>query len=307
VDVVDRLRAGLARTRASFTARVEQVLRQGPGPEFYEALEAVLVQGDVGVPTTRAILERLRARRDARDADGLRRALREILRGLLGEPAPLVLEPPPAPVLVLGVNGAGKTTTIGKLAYRLTAQGRRVLLAAADTFRAAAIEQLVLWGRRAGADVVRHAPGADPAAVVYDAIQAARARGIDVLIADTAGRLHTKVNLMEELKKIHRVIARELPQAPVERLLVLDATTGQNAIAQARLFHEAVGVTGLVLAKLDGSAKGGAVLAIARELALPVKLVGVGEAPDDLQPFDPQRFVDALLPAPPPGPPGSAG
>lgn len=293
---VDRLKASLARTRESFTLRVEQVLRQPSDAAFYEQLEAVLVQGDVGVPTTRLIVEQLRARRDGRDPAGRWQALREIIRDLLGHPASLSLDPPPAAVLVLGVNGAGKTTTIGKLAYRLTADGRRVLLAAADTFRAAAIDQLLLWGQRVGVDVVKHAPGADPAAVVFDAIQATRARGIDVLIADTAGRLHTKVNLMEELKKISRVVGRELPGAPVERLLVLDASTGQNAIAQARLFDEAVGVTGLVLAKLDGSAKGGAVIAIARELNLPVKFVGVGEAPDDLQPFDPQQFVDALLP-----------
>lgn len=295
MSFVDRLKAGLARTRESFTTRVEQALRQPPGPEFYEELEAALVQGDVGVPTTEVIIERLRARRGARDPQSLRRALREIMRDLLGEPSPLVLAPAPAVVLVLGVNGAGKTTSIGKLAHRLTAQGHGVLLAAADTFRAAAIDQLVIWGERVGVDVVKHAPGADPAAVVYDAIQAVKARGADVLIADTAGRLHTKVNLMEELKKINRVVTRELPGSAVERLLVLDASTGQNAIAQARLFHEAVDVTGLILAKLDGSAKGGAVLAIGRELRLPVKFIGVGESPDDLEPFDPQRFADALL------------
>lgn len=296
MSFVDRLKTGLARTRESFTASVEQVLRQPPGPEFYEALEAALVQGDVGVPTAGVIIQQLRARRDARDARSLRSALREIMIDLLGKPSPLVLVPPPAVVLVLGVNGAGKTTSIGKLAHRLTAQGKTVLLAAADTFRAAAIDQLVIWGERAGVDVVKHAPGADPAAVVYDAIQAVKGRGVDVLIADTAGRLHTKVNLMEELKKINRVVARELPGSAAERLLVLDASTGQNAVPQARLFHEAVGITGLILAKLDGSAKGGAVLAIARELGLPVKLAGIGESLDDLEPFDPQRFVDALLP-----------
>ena len=292
----DRLKVGLARTRGSFTARVEQVFRQPPGPEFYEELEAALVQGDVGLPTSALIIERFRARRDTHDPGQRREALRQIVVELLGAPAPLQLDPPPAAVLVLGVNGAGKTTTIGKLAHHLRAQGRSVMLAAGDTFRAAAIDQLVIWGERAGAAVVRHAPGADPAAVVYDALAAVRERRLDVLIADTAGRLHTKVNLMEELKKINRVVARELPGGPVERLLVVDAGTGQNAIQQARLFHEAVGVTGLVLAKLDGTAKGGAVLAIAHELALPVKLIGIGEAPDDLQPFDPQQFTDALLP-----------
>ncbi|HLA24172.1 MAG TPA: signal recognition particle-docking protein FtsY [bacterium] len=294
----DRLKAGLARTRESFTARVEQVLRQPPGPEFYEELEGALVQGDVGIPTSALIIERFRARRDTHDPGLRREALRQIVVELLGAPAPLQLDPPPAAVLVVGVNGAGKTTTIGKLAHRLRREGRSVLLAAGDTFRAAAIDQLVVWGERVGADVVRHAPGADPAAVVYDALQAVRARHLDVLIADTAGRLHTKVNLMEELKKINRIVTRELPGGPIERLLVLDAATGQNAIRQARLFHQAVSVTGLVLAKLDGSAKGGAVIAIAHELALPVKLIGIGEASDDLQSFDPQQFTDALLPAP---------
>lgn len=291
----DQLKSGLARTRQTFTARIEEVLGQ-PSAEFYEQLEAVLIQGDVGIPTTNLILERLRDRGDARAATSRRSALRDIVRGMLGEASALRLDPPPATVIVLGVNGTGKTTTIGKLAHRLQQEGRRVLLAAGDTFRAAAIDQLVIWAERAHCDVVKHAPGADPAAVVYDAIQATKARGIDVLIADTAGRLHTKVNLMEELKKINRVVARELPGAPVERLLVLDASTGQNAIAQARIFKEAVDVTGLVLAKLDGSAKGGAVIAIAHELGIPVKLIGTGEAIEDLQPFDPQQFTDALLP-----------
>ncbi len=298
MNFFDRLKAGLARTRESFTARVEQVLRQPPGPELYEDLEAVLVQGDVGIPTSATVIERFRNRRDTHDPRSRQDALRQIVVDLLGAPTPLQLDPPPAAVLMLGVNGAGKTTTIGKLAHRLRGEGRSVLLAAGDTFRAAAIDQLVIWGERVGADVVRHAPGADPAAVVYDALQAVRARRLDVLIIDTAGRLHTKVNLMEELKKITRVVSRELPGGPVERLLVVDAGTGQNAIQQARLFHAAVGITGLVLAKLDGSAKGGAVLAIAHELALPVKFIGVGEGLDDLQPFDPQQFTDALLPAP---------
>jgi fused signal recognition particle receptor len=296
VRFFDRLKAGLARTRESFSAQVEQVLRQPPGPEFYEDLEAALVQGDVGLPTSALIIEQFRARRETSDPARRREALRQIVVELLGAAASLQLDPPPAAVLVLGVNGTGKTTTIGKLAHYLRGAGRSVLLAAGDTFRAAAIEQLVIWGERVGADVVRHAPGADPAAVVYDALQAVRARHLDVLIADTAGRLHTKVNLMEELKKINRVVARELPAGPLERLLVVDAGTGQNAIQQARLFHAAVGVTGLVLAKLDGTAKGGAVIGIAHELGLPVKFVGVGETLDDLQPFDPAQFTDALLP-----------
>lgn len=292
----DRLKESLARTREQFTARLAEIAGT-PQREFFGDLEALLIQSDVGVATTQRILQHLSARRDVRDPAARVAALREILRSLLGDPVPLRLDPPPAAVLIVGVNGVGKTTTIGKLAAHLRRDGRTVLLVAADTFRAAAIDQLAVWAKRAGCDLVRHPPGADPAAVVYDAAQATKARGIDVMIADTAGRLHTKTNLMEELKKIDRVLTRELPGATVERLLVLDATTGQNAIAQARIFKEAVDLTGVVLVKLDGSAKGGAVLAVAGELGLPVKLVGVGEGIDDLQPFDPQQFVDALLPS----------
>lgn len=291
---VNRLAEGMARTREAFTARVDEALGRSD-PQLFDALEAALIQSDLGLATTSLVIEHLRRHR-ARDAGARRAALRDILRDLLGDTTALRLDPPPAAVLVLGVNGAGKTTTVGKLAHRLVAEGRTVLLAAADTFRAAAIEQLVIWGQRAGCEVVKHAPGADPAAVIFDAVQATKARGIQVLLADTAGRLHTKVNLMDELKKINRVITRALPGAPVERLLVLDATTGQNAIQQARIFKDAVDVTGLVLAKLDGSAKGGAVLAIRQELGLPVLFVGTGEAIADLHPFDPQAFVDALLP-----------
>ncbi len=292
----DRLKAGLARTREAFSSRLEQVLRLPPGPELFDELETALIQADVGVPTTAVILERLRARANLADAGSVRGALRETLVDLLGAPALLTLDPPPAAVIMLGVNGVGKTTTIGKLAHRLTGDGKRVLLAAADTFRAAAIDQLAIWAQRVGCEIVRHAPGADPAAVVFDAIAALRARAIDVLIADTAGRLHTKVNLMEELKKINRVVGREMAGQPVERLLVLDASTGQNAIAQARVFKDAVDVTGLVLAKLDGTARGGVVIAIAQDLGIPVKLIGTGEHLDDLLPFDPHQFIDALLP-----------
>ncbi len=292
---LDRLREGLARTRVHLTTRLGEIVGAPPA-EFFDQLEATLVEGDVGVATTQRILQQLRDRRDARDPGTRLAALREILLGVLGDPVPLHLDPPPAAIVMLGVNGSGKTTTIGKLAHHLKAGGRTVLLAAADTFRAAAIDQLAVWAQRTGCDLVRHAPGADPAAVVYDAIQATKARGLDVMIADTAGRLHTKTNLMAELKKINRVLSRELPGSPVERLLVLDATTGQNAIAQARVFTEVVGVTGIVLAKLDGAAKGGVVLAVTAALGLPVKLVGLGEGIDDLQPFDPPGFVDALLP-----------
>ncbi len=292
----ERLRAGLARTRDALRSRVLPALGRPPA-EFLSDLEAALLQADVGVAATSRILEELARRPAAGDAEERLRALREILLDLLGPPAPLVLDPPPAAVLVLGVNGSGKTATAGKLAARLRQEGRRVILAAADTFRAAAIEQLGVWAARSGADLVRHGPGADPAAVVYDALAAARARRMDVVIADTAGRLHTRTPLMAELAKIARVVDRALPVGPVERLLVLDATTGQNALAQARAFHDAVRLTGIVLAKVDVSPRAGAALAVAADLGVPVKLVGVGEDVADLGPFDPVAFVDALLPS----------
>ncbi|MDR7422084.1 MAG: signal recognition particle-docking protein FtsY [Armatimonadota bacterium] len=294
-----RLRASLARTRETFGERLDALLAAPPDEAFYDRLEELLVTADVGAALSAAIVDAVRRDPRARTPEAVRAALAARLREALGPPGTLRLDPPPAVVLVLGVNGSGKTTTIGKLAYRLRAEGRRVLLAAGDTFRAAAIEQLELWGERVGAPVVRHQAGADPAAVVFDAAQAAAARRADALIVDTAGRLHTKVNLMEELKKIDRVIARALPQAPVERLLVLDASTGQNGLAQARHFHGAVGLTGAVLAKLDGTAKGGIVVAVAHELRIPITFVGVGERSDDLVPFDPDAFVEALLAAPP--------
>jgi fused signal recognition particle receptor len=292
---LERLRDGLARTRTALGDRIAQALGKS-SKEFQEDLEAALIQSDVGVATTQRILQQLAQRRDATDPAERVAVLREIMVDLLGPPSPLRLDPPPAAVLVLGVNGVGKTTTIGKLAYRLRHEGRSVLLAAADTFRAAAIDQLTVWAQRAGCELVSHKPGADPAAVVFDAAAAVKARGIAVMIADTAGRLHTKAPLIDELKKIDRVLTRELPAAPIERLLVLDATLGQNGVAQAQVFTQAVPVTGVVLAKLDGSAKGGVVLAVASELHLPVKLVGIGEGVEDLQEFDPQQFVDALLP-----------
>lgn len=295
-----RLRAGLARTRQVLTARVDDLLGRGIGEQFYEDLEETLIGADLGMPATSAVVGRLRerARAGAGSPEALRQALVEILTGMLGQPAPLTLAPSPAVVLVLGANGAGKTTTIGKLAWSLKGEGRKVLLVAADTFRAAAIDQLGVWAERVGVDIVRHKAGADPAAVVFDAAQAARARHIDVLIVDTAGRLHTKTNLMEELKKVDRVLRRELPAAPVEALLVLDATTGQNGIVQARQFQAALPLTGVVLTKLDGTARGGIVVAISKELGLPVKLVGLGEGLDDLQPFDPREFAEALFASP---------
>jgi len=291
-----RLRATLARTREAFGARVEALLAGPVDESFYTDLEEALIQADVGVSLSAEIVERLRAQPGAaRTAEVLRATLAEIVRERLGPAGRLRLDPPPAVVMVLGVNGSGKTTTIGKLAHRMRLEGRRILLAAGDTFRAAAIEQLEVWGERAGAPVIRHQVGADPAAVVFDAAQAALARHADVLIVDTAGRLHTKVNLMEELKKVNRVIARALPASPVERLLVLDATTGQNGLAQARHFHNAVGLTGLVLTKLDGTAKGGIVVAVAQALQVPITFIGTGEGLDDLQPFDPTAFANVLL------------
>jgi fused signal recognition particle receptor len=229
-------------------------------------------------------------------ADQLRPLLRRFLIDTLGEAKPLALDARPSVLLMLGVNGSGKTTTCAKLATALKADGRHVVLAAADTFRAAAIEQLETWGRRIDVEVVRQAAGSDPAAVVFDALKAAMARSADVLIIDTAGRLHTKSNLMEELAKLKRVIQRQAPGAPHESLMVLDAPTGQNGFAQAKMFNETIGLSGVVLTKLDGTAKGGIVVRIVRELGLPVKLVGVGERPDDLQPFEPAKFVDALVP-----------
>ena len=292
-----RLRAGLAKTRQTLTARIDDLLGRGVDESFYDDLEETLIQADLGARNAEVMIARLRdrARTDARTPESLRRALVEILTAALGEAAPLTLAPPPAAVIILGTNGSGKTTTIGKLAARLKNGGKKILLVAGDTFRAAAIDQLEVWAKRAGVDLVRHKPGADPSAVVYDAAQAARARNVDVLIVDTAGRLHTKSNLMEELKKIDRVVRRQLPGSPVEALLVLDATTGQNGIVQARQFKAALPLTGIVLTKLDGTARGGVVVAISEELRLPVKFIGVGEGLDDLQPFDPQAFASALF------------
>jgi len=292
-----RFRQGLSRTREALSARLDGLMGRELDPAFYDDVEETLLQADLGVQTTDAVVARLKdqARTGARTPDAARQALREILMASLGSGVPLTLAPPPAVIVLLGVNGSGKTTTIGKLAHRLRGEGRKVLLAAADTFRAAAADQLEVWATRAGADLIRHREGADPAAVVYDAAQATRARHVDVLIVDTAGRLHTKTNLMEELKKIDRVVRRELPGSPVEALLVLDATTGQNGIAQAREFKAALPVTGVVLTKLDGTARGGVVVAITQELGLPVKLVGLGERIEDLQPFDPAAFMDGLL------------
>jgi fused signal recognition particle receptor len=298
-----RFRERLGRSRAAIAQGLHGLLTRGPGDEeAWEELEEALLGADVGVATTVELIERLRERARASRATGAE--LRELLRAaLLAEVGTgdrtlaldLIAEDQrPGIVLVVGVNGTGKTTTVGKLALALAEEGKQVVLAAADTFRAAATEQLVIWGERVDAPVIRHQAGADPAAVAFDGLASARAKGADVLLVDTAGRLHTKTNLMEELRKLRRVLEREDGNVR-EVLLVLDATTGQNGLAQARQFTDAVGVTGLVLTKLDGTAKGGIVIAVQRELGIPVKLVGLGEGAHDLAPFDPEAFVDALL------------
>ena len=287
-----RLRDSLGKTRRAMTDQLAAAAFDPADDESWERLEEALIAADVGVPTTAELVQRLEARQDVGE---LGATLAEEAAELLGDPGRLALDGPPAVILVVGVNGTGKTTTIGKLAARLNEHGRSVILAAADTFRAAAEEQLEIWAQRSKADFVGSERGGDPAAVAYDAIEAATARGRDVVIVDTAGRLHTQTNLMAELEKVRRVIERRLPGAPHETLLVIDATTGQNGLQQARLFKEAVEVSGVALTKLDGSAKGGVALAIAHELGLPVKLVGVGEGIEDLRPFDPQDFARALL------------
>jgi fused signal recognition particle receptor len=298
--MLQALREGLARTRQAAFGRIAQLLGATEiTPALWEELEAALIQADVGVRVAQELLDRLRERvrrEGVTRAEDLRAMLKAELRALLKDPPPLNLGRDPLEVvLVVGVNGSGKTTTVAKLAHRFRQQGRRVLLAAADTFRAAAGEQLEIWAERAGVPCIGGQPGADPGAVLFDALQAARARGYDLVLADTAGRLHTKYNLMQELQKVRRVAAKAVPGAPHEVWLVLDATTGQNALPQAREFHQAVGVTGLILTKLDGTAKGGAVFAIARELGLPVRFVGVGEGLEDLLPFDANAFVEELF------------
>jgi fused signal recognition particle receptor len=292
----EALEAGLERSRVGFAARLRSAFGTGDDADWDE-IEETLITGDVGAALSMDLVERARRRRDV----GPETAVRAELEGLLAprdaghwEPQPAV-EGAPAIVLVVGVNGTGKTTTIGKLAARERSSGRKVVLAAADTFRAAAIDQLRIWAERTGSDIVAHAPNADPAAVVFDSLDAAVARHADIVIADTAGRLHTKSNLMDELAKVRRVIDKRIPGARVETFFVLDATTGQNGLAQAKAFHQAVGLTGVVLTKLDSTAKGGIVFAIEKELGVPVRFVGVGERADDLLPFDPHDFVEALF------------
>ncbi len=288
-----RLRDSMGKSRKALVGQLAAASFDPDDEAAWERLEEALIAGDVGVPTTAELVRRLEARDDL--ADGFEGALAAEIEALMGDPGRLNVAEKPSVLLFVGVNGTGKTTTIGKLARRLADHDRDVMVAAADTFRAAADEQLEVWAERAGADFVGAARGGDPAAVAYDAIEAAQSRGRDVVLVDTAGRLHTQANLMAELSKIRRVIAGRLDGAPHETLLVVDATTGQNGLQQARLFQEAVDVSGVILTKLDGSARGGVAVAIAHELGLPVKLIGVGEQLEDLQPFDPRDFARALV------------
>ena len=296
-----KLKEGLSKTKKGITEKIDQVLVSlgKIDEELFEELEEILITSDVGIETSMKIIEELKKKvKERRITDPLKvkDLLKEqILEILSDESSDLNISTSPSVIMIIGVNGVGKTTSIGKIAHVLKNQKKRVLLAAGDTFRAAAIDQLEIWADRANVDLIKHEEGSDPAAVIYDAAASAKARGYDVLICDTAGRLHTKKNLMEELKKISKVLDRELPNASRETLLVLDATTGQNAIAQAKTFSEIADITGIVLTKLDGTAKGGIVIAIKSELKIPVKFIGVGEGIDDLQPFNPKDFVEALF------------
>ena len=296
----EKLKAGLSKTKKALFGGIEDLFKRfrRVDEELFDELEELLITSDVGVETTEELLDALRDRvkeEKIREPEEIKKILYKELRAMIGEGDGLHLSTNPSVILVIGVNGVGKTTSIGKMAAELKSQKKKVIVAAADTFRAAAAEQLAVWCERAGVDLIRQGAGADPAAVVFDTIQAAKRRGADVVIVDTAGRLHNKKNLMDELAKIDRVIARELPGADRENLLVLDATTGQNAVIQAREFKEAAKITGLILTKLDGTAKGGVILSIRRELDIPVKFVGVGEGIDDMKPFDSDEFAEALF------------
>ncbi|MBE6708451.1 MAG: signal recognition particle-docking protein FtsY [Ruminococcaceae bacterium] len=296
----DKLKAGLGKTKQAVFGQINNLFKSfvKVDEEFLEELEEILICADMGATVAMDIVDELRDRikeERIQDSEEVKGVLKSILRSKIGDCEELKLDTTPSVILVIGVNGVGKTTSIGKIAAKLTAQGKKVVVAAADTFRAAAIEQLEVWCGRAGAELVRQSEGSDPAAVVFDAAAAARKRGADVLIVDTAGRLHNKKNLMDELSKIDRVLSRELPDASRETLLVLDSTTGQNAVLQAQEFKNSADITGLVLTKLDGTAKGGAVFSIKEILDIPVKFIGVGEQVDDLQPFDPDMFVEALV------------
>jgi len=300
--LLEKLKAGVQKTRAGLVTRLEDALqgKKEIDADLLDELEYTLISADIGIATTNDIIARIKDRAERHmlnDATELRGLIREHLLEILqavARPMPYVSEPP-AVIMIVGVNGAGKTTTIGKLATRFKAEGRSVLLCAADTFRAAAIEQLEVWGQRSGTDVIRQKSGSDPSAVLFDALHAAKARKVDYVIVDTAGRLQNKTNLMVELEKMQRTATRVIPGAPHETLLILDGTTGQNGLEQARKFTESAGVTGIVLTKLDGTAKGGVVVAIARELNLPIRYIGVGEQAADLLPFEPEAFIDSLF------------
>lgn len=296
----NKLKEGLAKTKNAFVGKIDNLFKsfRKVDEELFEELEELLISADIGVNTTEEILDELRELvkdKNIKESEEVKTELFKMLRELIGEHEPLKLDTKPSVILVIGVNGVGKTTSIGKISKELKSEGKKVVVAAADTFRAAAAEQLTVWCERAGVDIVKQAAGADPASVVFDAINSAKSKNADVLIVDTAGRLHNKKNLMDELAKIDRVIARELPGASKETLLVLDATTGQNAVMQAREFKGASEITGLILTKLDGTAKGGIVLSVKKELGIPVKFIGVGEKIDDMKPFDADDFANALF------------
>lgn len=300
MGIFSKIAQGLKKTRENFTNSVDSVINSFTAidEDLMEKLEETLILADTGAAAAMSICDALRAqikKTGTTNPQDLHCMLRDIISDILDCESSLHLDTKPSVILVIGVNGAGKTTTIGKLASKFCAQGKSVILAASDTFRAAAIEQLNIWAERAGADIVAHSPGSDPAAVLYDTLQAGKARNKDIIICDTAGRLHNKTNLMDELSKMRRVISKELPQADVETLLVLDATTGQNALNQARQFKEAAGISGIILTKLDGTAKGGVVIGIVQSLNIPVKYIGIGEKIDDLKEFNPKDFANALF------------
>ena len=296
----DKLKRGLSKTKNAIVGKIDDIIKsfRKVDEDLFEELEEALISADIGVYTTEEILDRLREiviDKNIKDSELVKEELFAILREMVGEHEPLKLDTKPSVILIIGVNGVGKTTSIGKIAAELKSQGKKVVVAAADTFRAAAAEQLTVWCERAGVDIVKQNAGADPAAVVFDAINAVKSRGADVLLIDTAGRLHNKKNLMDELAKIDRVIGRELSGCSKETLLVLDATTGQNAVLQAKEFKGASNITGLILTKLDGTAKGGIVLSIKKELGIPVKFIGIGEKIDDMKPFSADEFAGALF------------
>lgn len=296
----DKLKKGLLKTKNAIFGKIDDLFKRfrKVDEDFFDELEEILIEADIGVNTTEQILDELREYvidNKVKDPAEIRSILMDMLKGMIGEHQPLDLSTKPSVILVVGVNGVGKTTSIGKISKELKSQGKKVVVAAADTFRAAAAEQLSVWCDRAGVDIIKQGAGADPAAVVFDAIGAVKSRNADVLIIDTAGRLHNKKNLMDELAKIDRVISRELPDSAKETLLVLDATTGQNAVIQAREFKEVSHLTGLILTKLDGTAKGGIILSVKQEVGIPVKFIGVGEQIDDMKPFDVQEFTNALF------------